>query len=311
MADVNGLKLINDSLGHEKGDELLIKTSKLLKEVVRDEDILARQGGDEFAILLPKTNNDEAQRIVLRIKEKCRKTENDEVVISIGIGIATKNESKQSINETLKEADNDMYQNKLSESRSTKSKIVQSLLNTLTAKSNETKEHALRMTKVAFDFGEKLGLSNSQQHRLSLLATLHDIGKTTIPEEILKKPGKLTEEEWVIVKNHSERGYKIASSSQEFAVVADDIYAHHERWDGSGYPRQLKGKDIPYLARIISIIEAYDVMNHERPYSKAISKKEALEEINRCAGGQFDPKLAASFIEMMKKEGKKKLNSFL
>lgn len=301
MADVNGLKLINDSLGHEKGDELLIKTAKLLKEVVRDEDVLARQGGDEFAVLLPKTNNDEAQKIVLRIKEKCRETEVDEITVSVGIGAATKTESEQDINEVLKEADKEMYQNKLSESRNTKSKIVKGLLNTLTAKSNETKKHAIRMKKLAYDFGEKLNLSNSQIHQLSLLAALHDIGKTTIPEEILKKPDQLTDKEWEIVKDHPERGYKIASSSQEFTVVADDIYAHHERWDGSGYPRELKAKNIPYLARIISIIDAFDVMTHKRPYKKTVTGKEALEEIKRCAGGQFDPELAALFIEMMEK----------
>ena len=301
MADVNGLKLINDSLGHEKGDKLLIKTAELLKEVVRDEDVLARQGGDEFVVLLPKTNNDEAQKIVLRIKEKCSQTERDEITVSIGIGAATKTESEQDINEVLKEADKEMYQNKLSESRSTKSKIVQSLLNTLIAKSNETKEHAIKMGNLAYDFGEKLNLSNSQIHRLSLLAALHDIGKTIISEEILKKPGKLTAKEWKIVKDHPERGYKIASSSQEFAVVADEIYAHHERWDGSGYPRELKEKNIPYLARIISIIDAFDVMTHKRPYKKAVTKKEALAEINRGAGGQFDPELAALFIEMMEK----------
>jgi len=302
MADVNGLKLINDSLGHEKGDQLLIKAANLLKEVVRDEDLLARQGEDEFAVLLPKTSNREAQKIVLRIKRKCRETESEEVAVSIGIGVATKTEPEQSIDQVLKEADNEMYQNKLSESRSTKSKIVQSLLNTLTAKSNETKEHAVRMTKLAFDFGEKLGLSNSLQHRLSLLATLHDIGKTTIPEEILKKPGKLTDKEWEIIKDHPERGYKIASSSQEFAVVADDIYAHHERWDGSGYPGKLKGENIPYLARIISIIDAYDVMTHKRSYKKAVPKDRALAEIKDCAGSQFDPDLAASFIELMETE---------
>lgn len=300
MADVNGLKLINDSLGHEQGDELLIKTAKLLKKVVRDEDILARQGGDEFAVLLPKTGNNEVQKIVLRIKEKCKETKYDKIRISIGIGVATKIYPEQKITEVLKEADNDMYQNKLSESRSTKSKIVQSLLNTLTAKSNETKEHAMRMTKFAFDFGEKLKLSNSQLHRLSLLATLHDIGKITIPEYIFKKTGQLTAKEWEIIKEHPERGYKIAASSQEFAVVADDILGHHERWDGTGYPRKLKGKDIPYLARIISIIDAYDVMTNQRPYKEAVSKKAALEEIRDCAGTQFDPELAAIFIKMIK-----------
>ncbi|MFW6029939.1 MAG: HD-GYP domain-containing protein, partial [Halanaerobiales bacterium] len=176
---------------------------------------------------------------------------------------------------------------------------VQGLINILEVKSYETKEHALRMTKLAFEFGEKLNLSNSELNRLSLLSTLHDIGKITIPEKILKKPAKLTAEEWVILKEHSERGYKIAAASEEFAAVAEDILSHHERWDGSGYPNGLEGKNIPYLARIISVIDAYDVMTHDRPYSSAISEAEALKEIKKCAGSQFDPELAKKFRSMM------------
>ncbi|RQD73769.1 MAG: HD domain-containing protein, partial [Halanaerobium sp. MSAO_Bac5] len=133
----------------------------------------------------------------------------------------------------------------------------------------------------------------------SLLSTLHDIGKTTIEEDLLKKADKLTEKEWKKIKKHSERGYNIANSSEEFALIAEEIYAHHERWDGSGYPRGLKRKEIPYLARIISIIDAYDVMTNERPYSKAITKEKALAEIKKCAGSQFDPELAEEFTLMM------------
>ncbi len=300
-ADINGLKIINDSLGHKKGDDLLIKSAELIKKVIRKEDILARYGGDEFVLLLPQTDEIEAEKIINRIRKRAKATELDELTVSIALGTASKTDLNQEIKDVLKKADNDMYQNKLSESRSIKNKIVQSLLKTLEVKSNETKEHAMRMTKLSFDFGNKLGLSNSELNRLSLLSTLHDIGKTTIEEKILKKPGKLTEKEWQIMKQHPERGYKIARASEEFALVAEEIYSHHERWDGKGYPRQLKGKEIPYLARIISIIDAYDVMTNERPYSNAMSIKDALEEIYNCAGTQFDPDLANLFIEVMKK----------
>jgi HD-GYP domain-containing protein (c-di-GMP phosphodiesterase class II) len=201
----------------------------------------------------------------------------------------------------LKEADNDMYRNKLSESRSNKNKLVQNLLNTLETKSSETKEHAIRMNNLAHEFGKKLGLSNSGLNNLSLLATLHDIGKTTISEDILTKPEKLTEKEWEIMKEHSVKGYKIASASEEFALVAEEILCHHEYWNGNGYPDGLEGEDIPYLSRIISIIDAYDVMTNERPYSEAISKEEALAEIKDCAGSQFDPELAKEFIELHEK----------
>ena len=301
MADLNGLKIINDSYGHEKGDMILEKTAKILKDSIRKEDILARQGGDEFAILLPQTKKEEAQKVLSRIKSKTNKTSENIIPISIALGIATKINTEQNIEKILRIADDNMYQNKLSESKSSKSNIVQGLLNTLSAKSQETKEHAMRMTRLAHELGQKLGLSNSELNKLSLIATLHDIGKTTISEDILNKPKKLTDKEWKIMKEHPARGYKIASASEEFALVSKDILCHHEHWNGNGYPEGLKGKDIPYLARIISIIDAYDVMTNERPYSEAISNKEALAEIQEWAGEQFDPELARGFIELQEK----------
>lgn len=155
------------------------------------------------------------------------------------------------------------------------------------------------MTKLASDFGESLKLSNSKLNHLSLLSTLHDIGKITISEEILKKPAGLNEKEWEIIKKHPEKGYKIACASEEFNLVSDEILTHHEKWDGSGYPNNLAGKDIPYLARIISIIDAYDVMTNDRSYSRAMSQKDALKEVENCAGSQFDPDLAKKFINLI------------
>ncbi len=301
-SDVNGLKIINDSLGHKKGDKLLEKAAKILQNVLRDEDIIARYGGDEFVILLPKTSNQMAHKISGRIQQDCERTEEDELPVSLGVGVATKYDITQNIDDVLTKADNNMLQNKLISSRSTKNKIIESLLNSLGAKCDETKEHTQRMAKLAYDLGEKVGLINSELNKLSLLANLHDIGKTSISEEILTKPGDLNDEEWKIMKNHPQRGYKIALASEEFAVVAEDILAHHERWNGGGYPRGLKGEEIPYLARIISIVDAYDVMTSGRPYQLAVSKEEALAEINKCAGRQFDPELAEEFVKMMRED---------
>ena len=300
VADLNGLKLINDSYGHDKGDEALIRTAEILEEVLRKEDIIARHGGDEFAILLPETDIKSVRNIIQRIKNKAKQLNNkEEIPISFALGSATKVDPDQDLKEIFKKADNNMYQNKLSERKSSKNNIVQALLDTLSAKSDETKEHAIRMTKLALGFGEKLSLSNSELNRLSLLASMHDIGKATISDDILTKPGNLNKEEWEIIKQHSEKGYKITSSIAELSIIAEDILFHHERWDGDGYPQGLIGDEIPLLSRIITIIDAYDVMTNKRSYSDPISKSEALEEIKNCAGTQFDPVLAEKFIEMM------------
>ena len=299
MLDVNGLKVVNDSLGHKQGDQLLIKTANILKEAMRDEDILARYGGDEFVILLPQTDNEETEKIIKRITLECHNTKDDKLLVSLGIGAATKTDIETDIFDILKTADDNMYQDKLMKSKSRKHEIVDGLINALGAKSDETKEHARRMTDLAYTLAESIGLSASLKTKLSLLATLHDIGKISISEEILNKPGQLTEKEWETLKKHPENGFKIASSSTEFAAVAEEILFHHERWDGTGYPKGLKGNDIPLLSRIISIIDAYDVMTHERSYSPAVSKSEALEEINYCAGSQFDPELASKFVEII------------
>ena len=300
MADINGLKIINDSLGHDKGDELLKKAARLLENNTRDEDILARYGGDEFVILLPQTTEEKVHDIYERIKSVCEDTEADELPVSLGIGTATKKTPGEELQEILKAADNSMQQDKLLNRRSKKSKLVESLLNTLAAKSDETKEHALRMEKFAKKLGKRVGVTNSELNKLSLLATLHDIGKTSIPEEILTKPDRLTEQEWQQIKEHPERGYKIGSASEEFAVIAEEVLYHHEKWDGTGYPEGLEGEEIPLLSRIISIVDAYDVMTNGRPYKEPMSKEAALQELQDFAGEQFDPHLVDEFVTMMK-----------
>jgi diguanylate cyclase (GGDEF)-like protein/PAS domain S-box-containing protein len=299
IADINGLKIINDSLGHKKGDDLLAKAAGILKEEIRQEDILARQGGDEFALLLPHTNRSGAEKIIKRIRNRAKKTKNDHLTVSIALGVSTKEESSQDIYEVLRKADNNMYNNKLSESRSIKSNLVKGMLTTLETKSNERREHTAKMKKLAKAFSEKLDLSNSELNRLLLLTDLHDIGKITIPEEILKKPTELTAEELKIIKKHPEKGYKIANSSEEFAVVSEEIYSHHENWDGSGYPRQLKGKDIPYLARIVAIIDAYDLMISGSLSKNPMNKEQAIKELKKCSDIQFDPELVQEFIEFL------------
>ncbi len=300
MVDVNGLKLINDTYGHEIGDELLIETAEILKESTRKKDFIARWSGDEFVILLPETDIKEARKIRSRIEKSCSDIDIDGIPLTLGIGEAAKTRFEEDIFAALHEAEDNMQKDKLTRSRSEKNKLVSNLLNTLSAKSDETREHAIRMTEYAHKLGEEVNLTNGQLNNLSLLATLHDIGKVTISEDILKKPGDLNKEEWEIIKQHPERGYVIASATEEFAPIARDILYHHERWDGEGYPEGISGEEIPILSRIISIVDAYDVMTNGRSYKNPMSQEEALEEIEDCAGSQFDPELAEQFVKMMK-----------
>ena len=299
MIDINGLKLVNDAFGHREGDKLLKKITRILKSCCREEDIIARWGGDEFSILLPKTTERDSEEIVNRIRAACIKTNDQKIPLSISLGTSTKINEDCDIGTIVKEAEDWMYRRKLLERKSTSSSIISSLERTLQEKSYETEEHAVRMKELALVLGHSLKLPENKLNELSLLSTLHDIGKIAIPDEILMKPGKLTEKEWDIIKRHPEVGYNISGSSPQLEPIADAVLTHHEWWDGSGYPQGLKGENISLISRIISIADAYDVMTHERPYKKAVSKKEALEELKRCAGTQFDPKLVKTFIQIL------------
>jgi diguanylate cyclase (GGDEF)-like protein/PAS domain S-box-containing protein len=303
MIDINGLTLVNESYGYKTGDQLLIKVSSKLKTLLAAKDMLGRWSGDEFIILLPESDEEEISELRKAVDFFCDSSAEDEIPVSLGFGSAVKDELNDNIYHVINQADRNMNQDKLTKSRSSKNKFVKNLINTLGAKSNETKEHALRMTSMAFNLGDSLNLSHQELNKLNLLATLHDIGKVTISEKILNKAGKLSDEQWKIIKTHPVKGAAIADSTEEFSSIAELIRHHHERWDGSGYPDGLAGEEIPLLSRIISLVDSYDVMTNERPYKKAMSKKEAIKEIRRCAGSQFDPGLAVEFIKLLEGEG--------
>ncbi|HBE78278.1 MAG TPA: GGDEF domain-containing protein, partial [Firmicutes bacterium] len=299
IGDVNGLKLANDIFGHEVGDKLLTTISGILKTECPSEGIVARWGGDEFVIILPRTSRNKALSLCQNIQKHCSLMPEDPIKPNIAFGASTKEKMYQDINLVLKDAEDIMYRHKLLEGKSVRSSLITSLEKTLYARSYETEEHAKRIQNISVKVGCEMGLSASELDELGLLAILHDIGKIGIPDHILTKPLKLTQEEWREMKKHPEIGCRIAQSTPELSHVADLILSHHERWDGKGYPMGLTENGIPNLARIIAIIDAYDVMTHSRPYKEAISSQEAIEEIRNCAGKQFDPVIADVFIRIM------------
>ena len=302
MADINGLKLVNDAFGHSVGDQLLVRTADVLKGVCRSEDIVCRLGGDEFAIIFPLTHEEVAEKICVRIKNACANTDDLPIPLSISLGVATKGSMNENIHEIIKIAEERMYRNKLLDSKSSRSSIIASLQKTLREKTHETEEHSSRMQELALLVGSAVGLSRSNMDELVLLAALHDLGKVAIPDHILLKTESLTNEEWEIIKKHPEIGHRIAQATLDLIPIAEKILAHHEKWDGTGYPQGLKGKEIPLIARIISIVDAFDVMTNGRPYKKSLDPLDALEELKLCSGTQFDPQLVDIFISLVMRD---------
>lgn len=302
VGDVNGLKLVNDAFGHRQGDALLVKIAGLLQEACGKDTLISRCGGDEFGILLPRTDEKTAYHYCERIQQRCRECDSEPIQPSIALGVATKNAADISRDRALSEAESKMYRNKLLESKSVRSAILSSLEATLYERTAETREHAQRMNDLCVRFGRVLNVSDFEIGRLAVLARLHDIGKIGIPDEILLKPGPLTTDEFYVIQTHPEIGFRIAHTSYELSFIAEEILCHHERWDGKGYPKGLQGDEIPVLAQILAIVDTYDVMTHDRVYRRAVSAQEALEEISRNAGTQFNPELTRIFVQWMKEQ---------
>lgn len=304
MGDANGLKLVNDTLGHEQGDELLKLIAKVLRDVCTGKELIFRTGGDEFVILIPNTTDYECETIIKKIIRQCRNYKHDLIDISIALGLAITYNFDKTIYDSLKEAEDKVYRQKILQKNSLSSSIMYSLQTGLQTKSLETEEHTERVVNNCLIIGERLSLPISVMDELAITANLHDIGKIGISEDILLKCGKLSEEEFEIVKSHTEKGYRIVKASNQLDNVAKGVLTHHERWDGKGYPLKLKGDSIPLIARIISVADAYDVMTNSSLYKKVLSKEEAIVELEKCSGNQFDPSIVSIFVEYLKETSK-------
>lgn len=299
IGDIDGLKLINDAFGHTEGDNLLIGMARVISTSIRSNDIASRIGGDEFCILLPNTNEEQVHEVTERIRRACEKYCDKNVnnyFTSISLGYATKSNESDSFEGILRKAEEYMYRHKLLEHKSLHNSVINSIKATMFEKSFETEEHAERLCDLTRKLAGALGLSDDQIVELELLSTLHDIGKISVDLSILSKIEKLTEDDWAEIRRHPEVGYRITQVSPELKHISEFILSHHERWDGTGYPQGLSGESIPLLSRILAVADAFDAMTHNRAYRQPLSVEGAKTEIIINAGKQFDPEIAAVFV---------------
>ncbi len=302
VCDIDGLKLTNDALGNEQGDQVLVTFGKLLRGCFRLSEVVARIGGDEFAVLLPQSSRKIVNSCCKRIRAEVDyyNQQHPESGLSISIGSAVQENPPVHMNKLYKRADKAMYKEKLQHSLSSRSATVQALIKTMEARDYITEGHAGRLQDYALKLGRFIDLPEESLNDLQLLARFHDLGKVGVPDQILFKPGPLSKEEYEEMKRHSEMGQRIALSTSDLTPIADYILKHHEYWDGRGYPLGIKGKEIPVECRILGIVDAYDAMISDRPYRPAMSCEEALQELRRCAGTQFDPELVEMFMLVLK-----------
>ena len=300
FSDMNRLKIINEAFGREEGNRILKQVAVILQETFPDCSFLFRVGGDEFALLLPGYTARECEpRLEVASEEVSRLRVMDAVAPSISFGLYVVEDAPFDLNEAVQLAEKHLATQKLLDSPQMQGKAVYAIINTLHEKNKREEAHSRRVSELSEQLGRAFGLSERLCTELRLVGLLHDIGKIAIAENILNKDGKLSPLEWEEMKRHAEIGFRILSSVEDMQALAPYVLAHHERYDGTGYPKAIRGTTIPLQSRMIAIVDAYDAMTSERTYRKAVSTLEAAKEIKRCAGFQFDPELAKLFIEQV------------
>jgi len=301
VCDLDGLKLVNDTMGHDAGNDMLVSAAEILKNCFRKGDVVARIGGDEYVVLLPRIDLCSLEKACQRIRESIEKYNlaNPKIPLSMSIGFAIGEKSTRKPAELFKEADINMYREKLSHTQSTRNIIVQALKKILETRDFAAEGHSERMQDLVVQLALACGLPEYKLNDLRLFVLFHDLGKVGIPDRILFKPCSLNNEELNEIKKHCEIGFQIANSVPDLVPIADWILKHHESFDGKGYPLGLSGENIPQECRILAIVDAYDAMTSDRPYRKAMTHEEAVAELKRCSGTQFDSRLVQKFVQVL------------
>jgi len=318
MMDVDDLKLINDEFGHQIGDVCLRAFGRVMNQQAGDHNITARIGGDEFAVIMPGADRKEADKLAWAIwdalaKEPICETENASIFLGVSIGTGGYPWGGNTLDEIVHWADTKLYANKL-ERKGFKRReehqggddsrlvgaVVDVLSSALDIRDKMTHRHARRVARMSAFVARELKMTDADVLEIEYAAALHDIGKIGVADSILRKEAPLDHDEWQEMKRHSELGYQILNGIDFLHPSAEIVYSHHERIDGTGYPRGLKGEEIHIGARVFAVVDAYDAMTSRRPYREAMTREDALEEIMRNSGTQFDPDVVSSFLNMVR-----------
>jgi len=302
--DLDKLKLVNDAFGHKAGDQLLITAAEVIQGSCREEDLVFRWGGDEIIVLLPDTEARERKKVRERILANGQEVEFEPIKLRFSIGGATArwSKKKENLDYLLQEAEEDMYEKKLEKQEEVSREILARIEEKIEEKSDYVIQHSCRVEELARQLGEELGMENEEVEKLGQAARYHDIGKVAKDEETLQKFYRdLTEEEKEELITHCNIGYQIAKELRPLSDVARTILHHHEWWDGSGYPRGTAGEAIPYKARIISVVNAYDAMTAPQSNrEKRIPEKEAIGKLKKMSGEMLDPRMVDSFLSLVR-----------
>jgi len=318
MIDLDNFKSYNDIYGHVSGDVLLNQVGKVIRNSVRNADQAFRYGGDEFVVILPLTAMNDAYVVAERVREGvAEEMKKKEIAVTCSIGLASYPSDGVISGELVTAADTALYFAKrtggnrvylsskvLSEpldeagiyARRNGLSAIYALASTVEARDPYTYGHSRKVNTYAVALAEAIGLSPDEVSRVSTAALLHDIGKVGVPDKVLNKKGKLSEEDWEAIKAHPRLGANIVGNIPNLVPCLSSILYHHERWDGGGYPEGLKGEEIPIGARILAIADSFAAMTSARPYRPALCSEKVMKELRRCGGSQFDPELVGVFI---------------
>ncbi len=296
VGDLNGLKFINDSLGHKYGDNLLIEIAKIFEKVLRNDELISRQGGDEFLILLPNTSIEDAALILSRLNDEIAASSKETIGLSISLGAATKEVEFQELRETIKTAESNMYNYKINNRPINRMLSVDSIINALYRKDRLCETHSRNVAFYSQHLAKAAKLSEKQIKDIETAGLLHDIGKITLDDVIIQKDGPLELNEYEEIKKHPEAGYRILINVIDYEDIARMILSHHERIDGNGYPHGIKADKIPLESKILAICDAYDAMTGETRYREPFTVGHAKNELKQHTGKQFDRKLVNIFI---------------